>query len=428
MSSKGKHMTLSDRAVIETGINSGSDKSSIAKTIGKSKSAVGKEIAAHREASYRCSLPLECANYRRCTYGRACSRSCPLYEEFRCRRRDRSPGACNGCGSYSSCRFTKYRYCASKADAEYRSCLAGSREGVNLTEEEGKELGDLIAPMVKRGLSVYQIKQIEKDRIKVSERTIYSYIEGRVFSGSGLLPISLRQQPGRKMTRKEAAGYKKRADRKHLRGRTNAEFEEYMRENPEAYVTQMDTVYNDATNGPFIQTFKIIGLGLLIGLYHDFKTAEAMAEGIETLYRILGDRLFRKYCEVIKTDRGSEFVMADEAETAPDGTRRCHVFYCDPMASGQKGSLENIHKEIRYSCPKKKDLRAIGLVSQAALNKAVSSIDSGPKKKLRGKSPLELTRYIDEELADRLEAFGIAFVQPDEINLTPEVLAEFADK
>ena len=58
MSSKGKHMTLSDRAVIETGINSGSDKSSIAKTIGKSKSAVGKEIAAHREASYRCSLPL----------------------------------------------------------------------------------------------------------------------------------------------------------------------------------------------------------------------------------------------------------------------------------------------------------------------------------------------------------------------------------
>ncbi len=35
-------------------------------------------------------------------------------------------------------------------------------------------------------------------------------------------------------------------------------------------------------------------------------------------------------------------------EKRDDGTRRTRVFYCDPMQSGQKGSLENMHRELRY--------------------------------------------------------------------------------
>ena len=50
--------------------------------------------------------------------------------------------------------------------------------------------------------------------------------------------------------------------------------------------------------------------------------------------------------EVIKTDRGTEFSDADGLEKDNDGSIRTHVFYCDPMQSCQKGSLENNHKEI----------------------------------------------------------------------------------
>ena len=47
----------------------------------------------------------------------------------------------------------------------------------------------------------------------------------------------------------------------------------------------------------------------------------------------------------IKTDRGSEFSDAEGLEKDNDGSMRTHVFYCDSMASCQKGSLEN-HKEV----------------------------------------------------------------------------------
>ena len=48
-------------------------------------------------------------------------------------------------------------------------------------------------------------------------------------------------------------------------------------------------------------------------------------------------------------------------EKEENESRRTRIFYCDPMASGQKGSLENNHKEIRYICPKENDLNDLDL-------------------------------------------------------------------
>lgn len=110
----------------------------------------------------------------------------------------------------------------------------------------------------------------------------------------------------------------------------------------------MDTVYNDETNGPFIQTFKFVNAGVLFAVIHDDKTAESMKQGVDLLESILGIKVFRKYVHVLLTDRGSEFTCADAMETGSDGTRRTRVFYCDPMQSGQKGTLENKHIELRY--------------------------------------------------------------------------------
>ena len=69
-----------------------------------------------------------------------------------------------------------------------------------------------------------------------------------------------------------------------------------------------------------------------------------MVEGIDLLESILGEDLFKKEVGVIKTDRGTEFSDADGLEKDNDGSTRTHVFYCDPMQSCQKGSLENNHK------------------------------------------------------------------------------------
>lgn len=107
------------------------------------------------------------------------------------------------------------------------------------------------------------------------------------------------------------------------------------------------------------------------------------------------------------TDRGSEFTAADAMEMSPDGTRRTRVFYCDPMQSGQKGTLENKHIELRYILPKGTDLRFLGLVDQDALNLVLSHVNSAPVEKLGGKSPLELADFLYHDLYEKLETFGI---------------------
>ena len=62
------HLTLEERRIILAGITNGSTKAAIAQTIGKDKSTVGKEIKLHRTLTHKCSLPLECSNYRKCVY------------------------------------------------------------------------------------------------------------------------------------------------------------------------------------------------------------------------------------------------------------------------------------------------------------------------------------------------------------------------
>lgn len=416
------HLTLEERRIILAGITNGSSKTAIAQTIGKDKSTVGKEIRLHRSLTHKCKMPLECSNYRRCVHGRHCTLDCPEYVPFKCSRRDRSPGACNGCSNWSKCRFDKYQYCPEDAHHEYKVTLADSREGVNLTVSEAKSMAQVIAPLLKQGLSPFQILAAHPE-LNISEKTLYNYIENDVFHEiAGITVMDLRRQVSRKSPKKSSHKYKKRIDCKYLQGRTYKDYKEYLAEYPNVFVTQMDTVYNDETNGPFIQTFKFVDAGVLFALIHDSKTAASMKEGVDLLESLLGTELFRKYVHILLTDRGSEFTAADAMERSPDGTRRTRVFYCDPMQSGQKGSLENKHIELRYILPKGTDLRALGLVDQDALNLVLSHVDSAPEEKLGGKSPLDLADFIYHDLYEKLEAFGIHKIEKDKVVLRPYLL------
>lgn len=416
------HLTLEERRIILTGITNGSTKTAIAKTIGKDNSTVGKEIKQHRVLSHKCKMPLECNNYRKCPFGRQCTTDCPKYIPFHCSRRDRSPGACNGCSNWSHCRFDKYQYCPEKAQNVYETTLVDSRQGVNLTVAEAKAMAEIIAPLLEQGQSPYQIITNHPE-LGISEKTLYNYIEGDVFHEvAGITVLDLRRQVSRKISKKKSKGYKKRADRKFLQGRTYRDYKAYMADHPDVFVTQMDTVYNDEINGPFIQTFKFVSAGVLFAVYQTEKTALAMKNGVDLLEKILGRELFMKYVNVLLTDRGAEFTGAEGMETASDGSRRTRVFYCDPMQSGQKGSLENKHVELRYILPKGTDLRALGLTDQDALNLAVSHVDSAPVEKMGGKSPLDVADFMYHDLYEKLETFGIHNIEKDKVILKPYLL------
>lgn len=409
-SNKNKHLTLEERIIILTGIENGSTKVAIAKTLGK-------EIALYRLLKHKSPLPLECTNYKKCTHSRHYNIDCHDFVAFTCSRRDCSPGVCNSCSNYRYCHFNKYFYSAVDTHDAYKIQLVDSRLGVNLTLSDAIRLGNIIKPLIDKGQSPYQIVTNHPE-LGICEKTLYNYIETNVFSCVGLHTMDLRLKSKRRMSKKKSTIYKKRKDRKYLAGRLYKEYLEYY---PSASVVEIDTVYNDVSHGPFIQTFKFLNYSLLLGIYHETKTAQDMVEGVNILEQMLGQELFIKYVQVLKTDRGSEFTNTEDIEIHK-GITRTRVYYCDPMQSGQKGSLENNHKELRYILPKETNLRELGLINQEALNIVLSHINSAPKEKLMGKSAIEMTRFLNPKLLEKCIKNGLEEIEKDKVALKPYLL------
>jgi hypothetical protein len=424
MSSNNKnlHLTVQERIIIEKGIENGSTKAAIALTIGKDKSTVGKEIKKHRELVHKSSYKINCANMKNCSHNHVCD-NCADFKPFTCNRRDRSPGACNGCSKYTHCRYDKYRYKADFSHKKYREDLVDSRTGINMSYEECKAMADIIVPLIKAGHSPYHIVTNHPE-LNISEKTLYNYIENGIFREFGLLDIDLRIKTKRKITKKASNKYKKREDKKYLNGRTYDDFINYTAENKNLSVVEMDTVYNNGSTGPFMQTFKFLDYSFMFIVYQEEKTAKSMVEGVDLLEKILGEDLFSEEVAIIKTDRGSEFCDAEGFEKEENESRRTRIFYCDPMASGQKGSLENNHKEIRYICPKENDLKDLELNSQEKANLIVSHINSQSKEHLKGKSPLEVMEFMNPALYQKFKDFGIERINKDNIVLKPYLLKD----
>ena len=424
MSSNNKnlHLTVQERIIIEKGIENGSTKAAIALTIGKDKSTVGKEIKKHRELVHKSSYKINCANMKNCSHNHVCD-NCADFKPFTCNRRDRSPGACNGCSKYTHCRYDKYRYKADFSHKKYREDLVDSRTGINMSYEECKAMADIIVPLIKAGHSPYHIVTNHPE-LNISEKTLYNYIENGIFREFGLLDIDLRIKTKRKITKKASNKYKKREDKKYLNGRTYDDFINYTAENKNLSVVEMDTVYNNGSTGPFMQTFKFLDYSFMFIVYQEEKTAKSMVEGVDFLEKILGEDLFSEEVAIIKTDRGSEFCDAEGFEKEENESRRTRIFYCDPMASGQKGSLENNHKEIRYICPKEDDLKDLGLNSQEKANLIISHINSQSKEHLKGKSPLEVMEFMNPALYQKFKDFGIERINKDNIVLKPYLLKD----
>ena len=419
--SKNKHITLSNRITIEQGLNNNSSRKSIADTIGKDNSSVCKEIKTHVKwiPFSRTGVPkkgtYDCIHISECGYNAFCPNACSKRVPVQCKRKDSASGVCNGCEDKSHCKLTKKIYEAQHAHDEYQATLSESRLGWNLSYSEAKDYAEKLSPLLDQGQSV-AVALENHPEISVSEKTIYNYIDQGAFSEFGITNMDLRRKVGRKITKKKARDYKPRKDNKYLKGRTYEDFTKYIDTHPNASVVEMDTVYNDGTNGPFIQTFCFRDNSIMKGIYHTTKTAEEMLNGVKYLHDCLGEEEFKKYCEVILTDRGTEFSYAEEIEKLG-----CHVFYCDPMCSWQKPHVENGHIIFRYVCPKKKNLNELGLNSQEDCDLVFSHMNSYKRQSLSSRSPYEVFQFFNPD-SKFLENLNIQEIEPDEVILKPSLL------
>ena len=417
--SKGAHLGLSERITIEQGLNNNSPKSAIGRTIGKDKSTVCKEIKNHSfvknpNLNYRNpNGTYDCIYIKECGFKAFCPQRCEKQEKIVCKHKKKH-GVCNGCENNRKCNLERVFYEAKKANDEYTYNLSDSRSGVNLTTSEAKEIGDTLKKGLTNGQSIAVILNNHKE-IQQCEKTIYNYINDGIFSVSDVKNIDLRSKVSYKVRKKDQVKYKKREDRKYLKGRTYKDYEEFMEKHPKAKVVEMDTVYNDVTNGPFIQTFHFVEYDFMVGVYHKRKEAINMYEGFKYIKNRLGDE-FNDFITVCVTDRGSEFVMAEEMESL--GVK---VFYCDAMASWQKPHVETNHRLFRYICPNKENLYDLGLTSQDAVDLVFSHINSYRREEYHYKSPIELIEFYCPN-SNILNLLNIKKIDPDNIVLTPDLI------
>lgn len=408
----GTHLTLEERKIIQTGIENSATKADIGRTIGKDATTVAKEIRKHRKLKPRNTFnrPVLCAKRQQCST-KPCVAPCPEFEEPKCTRRDKSPGACNKCSKMGKCYMDHYYYSAVQADEEYHRDLVDYREGINLTTKERDRIAQIIGPLLKQGQSVHQILSAHPE-ITQSQRTIYTYIETGVFGDAGINNFSLKEQVNRKLSRK----CKKRKEPANFTGRKHMDFLAFRAEHPDIPVVEMDTVYNHPS-GPYLQTFFFEKTGFMVGFLHHERTSAAMASGIDSLQQKLGPLMFSRICSLVLTDRGSEFETWKLFELDAKGHPRLNIFYCDPMQSSQKPHVENNHNYIRDIIPNRYPMDNL---SQEDIDLMFSHINSTPRLSLGDKSPFELLTFMyGDSTASNL---NIRALPRDEVKLKPSLI------
>lgn len=411
---KAKHLTLDERKTIQEGIENRLSKTAIARSICKDPSTIAKEIKKHRtlKPRNRFNSTVICSNFKQCTLSRKkCSEDCPSYIEQSCSLRDRSIGACNHCPDISHCRLDHYFYNANHAHESYLFHLSDSRQGVNLSEPERLLIAQTIAPLLKKGQSLYQILTNHPE-ISLSVKSLYTYIEGGVFKDFGIDNFSLRRQVSMRQRKK----LKKRREPVNYDGHKFSDYLEFIKDNPSIPTTEMDTVYN-RPEGPYIQTFSFQNTGLMIGFLHQEKTSESMASTLDFLQELLGIAYFRLFSLII-TDRGTEFEKTALFERNPEtGQIRTNIFYCDPQSPSQKPHVENNHNYVRDILPNERNLENL---TQEDLNLVFSHINSVPRKVLGGRTPYEAFSFFYGE--EVLTQMGIKRISPDSVTLQPYLL------
>lgn len=95
--------------------------------------------------------------------------------------------------------------------------------------------------------------------------------------------------------------------------------------------------------------------------------------------------------EVVLTDNGAEFKNPSLLERNLSGQCRTRIFYCDPMASWQKGRLEWNHEFIRYILPRGRPFTSL---TKAQVITMMNHINNTARSSLNGRTPFELASLL----------------------------------
>ena len=245
-----------------------------------------------------------------------------------------------------------------------------------------------------------------------SEREIYNLID---IGALEVKNIDLPRKVRFRKTTKRVTYYK--IDKKCLEGRKYTDFLEFLKQNPDVNIVEMDTV-EGIKGGKVLLTIHFVNCSFMLAFLREHNDSKSVIDIFNMIEEKIGIDLFKNLFVVILTDNGSEFSNPNKIEfNSETGEKRTQIFYCEPGRSDQKGSCEVNHELIRRVLPKGTSFNNL---TQDDINKLMSHINSYKRKKLNDCSPLQLFNLVyGNNIANKL---GITEINPNEINLSKRLL------
>lgn len=325
------------------------------------------------------------------------------------------PYVCNHCSKREKCRLNKYIYDPSLVWKALQNNRSNPRKGSHAAEGEFIRLSNLLVPLIKeKHQSLPQIFQTHKEEIRWSYPTILSFID------KGLIP-NLKNIDLTKRVRYPKE-YKKNKDEPtnfaFLTGRTYDDFIAYISDNPFVEVVEMDTVLSGKGDNACLLTLLFRKSNFMLAFLLKDKTTEEVERVFTWIKSQLGIELYKQTFACVLTDNGSEFANPKSIEFDYEtGERVCHLFYCDPGKSTQKGKIEKNHVELRKVFPKS---TFFSIYSQDDIDLALSHINSEPRTLLNRNCPGVVAKaFLDIKV---ISLNNYHFIKPDEVTLHPDLL------
>lgn len=319
-----KHLSYDDRLTIEKLIKFDFSIAKIASELGRHKSTISREIRLRAIISkkgcygrgynacvhrFDCDIKGICekslckkpSSY--CRFCKHCNDHCKYFEEEVCTKLNLSPYVCNNCEKKNKCTLTKLIYSAKDAQKDYENLLIESRSGIETSPEEIQRIDNIVTPLIKQGQSIHHIHANNKDTIMVSEKTLYTYIDDGLLSVKNIdLPRKVKYKP----RKTKQMGYK--VDKKCLEGRRYDDYIEFLKENVDISIVQMDTV-EGKKGGKVMLTIHFVDTAFMLMLIRDANDSKSVTQWFETIYESIEDEHFKTLFPVLLTDYTEENTM-----------------------------------------------------------------------------------------------------------------------
>ena len=196
------------------------------------------------------------------------------------------------------------------------------------------------------------------------------------------------------------------------------DFEEYINDNPNSNLVEMDTVIGKFEDQKCIMTlyFRKSKL-MLMFLIKKYKPSE-VTKVFNSIKNLIGEDLFKIMFEVILTDNGWEFSKPEDIEfNYETGEKLVNIFYTEPYSSWQKGGIERNHEFIRYIIPK--GISFDNLTKKNVID-MMNNINNVQRKSLDYQTPYSIfTKNYGEDISNK---FHLKKIPKDEINLSYKLL------